>query len=74
MRDRFQEILRLTTDDSYSHAARMVSIRKEAELALKELDASESAKTVAKQEAAGATKARDYVPPKDQASAGAPAK
>ena len=41
MRERLQEILRLTSDDSFSHASRMVSIRKECEAALEELRAAE---------------------------------
>ncbi len=37
MRERLEAIIKLTTDDTYSHAARMVSIRKEAEAAIEEI-------------------------------------
>lgn len=71
MRERLKEIIKLTDDDTFSHKARMVSIKKEATLALAELDDAEAAKKAAPTSGA---KTGDPVPPKSTAPAGAPAK
>lgn len=52
LKEGLQKIVELTGDQSYSHAARMIEIKKEAEKLLKELGSAE-------QKAAGGGKAGD---------------
>lgn len=67
MRTRLETIIKLTSDDTYSHAARMVSIREEAKAALVELDK-------AMEKTGVGTQAGNVIPPKSPAPAAAPAK
>ncbi len=65
MRKGLEEIIKLTTDTSYSHAARMISIGKEAQALLDALD---------KPGVVGGAKEGNSLPAKAPTPAGAPSK
>lgn len=72
MRERLEEILKLTSDDSFSHAARMVSIAKLAKAGIAEID--QAAASLDKKGAAVGAKTGDNVSPQGKATAFTPAK